>query len=506
MERDSVRWTEVSDPEAPGYPGDRVAAPAGERDRAGEDGGEDEGGGRRWVWIAAGAAALVLAALGLAWWLGLWPFGGEPEEQAQGGRADRPVPVSAQVVGLSEIPLYYDYNALTRASREADIRPRVSATVEEVAFDEGADVEEGQLLYRLDARPFDAALAQADAELESAEASLAFAEAQVVRFTELSEEGFATGERYDQALARREELRGQIAAIRARREAARLDRQYTEVRAPFAGRAGLSRLHEGELASPGGEPLTTVVRLDPVELRFAIRDDELPRIRRAMQDGPLRVVLLLSQGEAYAEYGRVVALDNAIDAGTGTLTAVAEFPNPGGLILPGRFVEARLLLGRADAVLIPSAALSALQDRRVVFLVGPEGSAVSTPVEVGRTFGERVVVTRGLRPGDRIVTSNLQSVRDGATLEVDDALPPAPPPIEEDGRAATAAPAGALTQDRPDPLPPEPMGAGAPPQGADLIVGPGAGPGAAPATTSPGGGPPLVGARPPSTSSAPTGG
>ena len=462
-----------------------------------EDHDEDEGGdggGRRRLWLWLGAAALLLlAVLGLLWWLGVWPFGGADEEEGQSGRGNQPVPVSVATVRPEEIPVYYEYNGLTFASRQADIRPRISGAIEEIAFEEGADVVEGQLLYQLDARPFEAALAQAEAERGSVEASLAFAEAQVARFSELAEEGFATGERYDQALARREELQGQLAAIQARIESARLNRQYSEVRAPFSGRAGLSPFNEGEIASPGGEALTSVVQLDPIEVRFELRGDELPRIRLAMAgEEPVRVVALLGEDAAYAEYGRLTALDNSIDPRTGTMTAQALFPNPNELLVPGRFVDARLLLGRAEAVLIPTAALSALQDRRIVYRVGPEGEAVATPVEIGRRFEDRVVVVSGLRPGDRIVTSNLQSVRAGVPLAVPSPEPPAEPtPPGAEPRASAAATRGEEVA-RPAPLGPATDDAPGRPQGADLVVAPGGEVGAG----APGEGPPLVGSRP----------
>ena len=453
---------------------------------------EDEGGGGRrwWLWLLA--AALALAAIAaLLWWLGLWPFGGAEEEERT-GPGGGPVPVSTAAVGLEEIPVYYEYNGLTFASRRAEIRPRVSGAIEEVAYERGAAVAEGELLYRLDARPFEAALAQAEAERGSVEASLAFAEAQVARFSELAEDGFATGERYDQALARREELEGQLAAIEARIRSARLNRQYTEIRAPFPGRTGISRLYEGELASPGGQPLATIVQLDPIEVRFEIRDEELPRIRRAMLgDEPVRVVALFDDDAAYAEYGALAAIDNEIDTRTGTLTALARFPNPDELILPGRLMNLRLLLGRADAIVIPAAALTANLDRRIVYRVGPEGEAVGAPVEIGRAMGDRVVVVSGLRPGDRIVTSNLQSVRAGVTLEIaSPELPAAPSPPEPDARAAAARGDEVA---RPAPLGPPPGGPPPPPQGGDLVVTPSVASGGGRAL---GEGPPLVGSRP----------
>ena len=495
MKRESIPWVEIPSPAAPGgregYVDEERRSPK-VTTVEGNDDGNDGGGHKRrwWLWILAALLALALVAAAL-WWFGLWPFGGSDEEQA--GPSNELVPVSVSAVELEEIPVYYEYNGLTYASRQAEIRPRVSGYIEEIAFREGARVERDQLLYRLDARPFEAALAQAEAELNSTEASLAFAEAQVARFSELADEGYATGERYDQALARREELQGQVAAIEARLQSARLNRQYTEVRAPFAGRAGLTRLNEGELASPGGPALTSVVQLDPLEVRFEIRDQELSRIRLAMLgDEPLRVVALLEEDQAYADYGVLDALDNTIDPGTGTMTAQALFPNPNELLPAGRFFDLRLLLGRAEAVVIPTSALSTNLDRRIVYRVGPEGQAVGTPVEIGRRIRDRVVVVSGLAPGDRIVTSNLQSVRDGTPLDVPFPQPPAAPqPPRTAGGEARAVSDEALA--RPAPLAPARARPDAGPSGADLVVAPAGGPDGA---GGPGAEVPLVGERP----------
>ena len=507
MERDAIPMTEVPSEGAsdrrtrdaladgtPGYRDPKVAEV--------EEGGSEEGGRSRrrlWPWLV-GAALLLAAVLSALWWFGIWPFasgdGDAAEEAASGGRQSGPVPVSTAVAALEEIPVYYEYDGLTFASRRAEIRPRISGAIEERLFEEGSEVEEGQVLYRIDARPFEAALAQAEASLESAEASLAFAEAQVERFAELQGEGFATGETYDQALARREELQGQVAAAEAAIRSAELNRQYAEVRAPFSGRIGLSQLYEGELASPGGEALTTLVQLQPIEVRFEIGEGELSRIRRAMTGpDPLRVVALLEDDAAYAEYGALTALDNAVDTGTGTITAVARFPNPGGLLPPGRLVTARLLLGRADAIVIPADALSAQLDRRIVYRVGPEGKAVGTPVETGRRIGEGVVVTAGLRPGDRIVTSNLQSVRDGVALELPSPEPPSAPPAPASAGDGDRADRDALAvgEGRPPPLAPTVDTEPRPPQGPGLSEAPAGGPAS---DLGPAGSTPLVGAEP----------
>lgn len=386
---------------------------------------------RPWL-IAAGGVVLVVLGL---WWAGAWPFGGEGDAAAsgQGPRRGNPVSVSVVVAQPEEIPVYYEYNGLTRASRQADIRPRVSGTVERVAFAEGQAVAEGELLYRLDGGLFQARLEQAQAERQALQASLAFAEAQVARFAELADDGYATGERYDEVLARREELEGRLAAVEARISAARTNLDYTEIRAPFAGRVGISRLDEGDLASPNGQPLTTLVRLDPIEVRFEVRDDDLPRIRRALAgDQPVRTVALLSDDAAYADYGTLEALDNAVDATTGTMTAIARFPNPNELLSPGRFVDVRVLLGRTQAILVPAAALSANLDRRIVYRVGPEGTAQPVPVQIGRQVEGRVVVVEGLKAGEHIVTSNLQAVRAGVPLQVPDPPPEAAPaPVKE---------------------------------------------------------------------------
>lgn len=460
--------------------------------------------------VAPGVLAIVALGLVGLWWFGIWPFAGEQEEPGTAAaRHDGPIAVTATVAALEQIPVFYAYNGLTSPSRRAEIRPRVSGYIETIAFREGSDVDKGDLLYRLDARPFEATIAQAQAEREALEASLAFAEAQVARFAELAEDGFATGARYDEALSRREELRGELAATDAQIAAAEINLRYTEVRAPFTGRIGLSTLNEGELASPGGPALTTLVQLDPIEVRFAIRDNELGAIRRArLGPEPVRAVLLLDDDEAYARYGTLFALDNTIDPATGTLTALARFPNPAALLPAGRFVDLRLVFGRTEALLIPAAALSANLNRRIVYIVRADGTAAPVPVEIGRRIEEHVVVLSGLRPGDRVVTSNLQAVRPGVAVRIVPRQPLRTPAPSADGGGAeeadgtsgagTGVGAGAArTQgdmaERPAPLAPPAPAARTAPQGADVVIAP-APPDGAPGAAA--GEVPLVGTRP----------
>jgi len=404
---------------------------------------------RLWPWLVA-ALALLFAVGAAIWWL-VRPQEGSPErDRATRGNA---VPVTVTVAEPVEIPVFYEYNALAHASRRAAIRPRISGYIEEVAFEEGSEVAAGALLYRLDAAPFEAAIAEAEAQRKAIEANLALAEAQVARFSTLIEDGFATGERYDRALARREELAARRAAVEASIRTARLNRGYTEVRAPFSGRLGLSRLNVGDLASPGGPALTDIVDSDPLEVHFEVREEDLPAIRRAaVGDERLRLVAVFDDSSAYAEYGRLEALDNVIDPASGTLTAVALFANPNGLIVPGQSFVVRLLLGRADAILVPTSALSANLDRRIVFRIGPDGTARATPVVTGRRFGKSIVVVEGLAPGDRIVTSNMQAVHHGVDLEIT-ARRSAPLP-DLPGAEGQKSPGAAAGVERPAPLGP----------------------------------------------------
>ncbi len=376
-------------------------------------------------------ALLALAvALGAGWYLaGLPPFGGGGEgQQAQGqgpggkggqggGPGAGPVPVEVRTVGTERVPIFLEYTATASAPRQVALRPRVSGYVTEVNFKEGADVEAGQVLFRIDPRPFEIALQQAQAEKEAAEAQLAFAESQVQRVRPLANRGYATEERRDQVVTDLRELRGRIALLAAQVDRARLDLEFATVSAPFAGRVGLTDVEAGDLVEVGAE-LATLVELSPIEAGIRIGTRDPDQVVSRLGGEGLLVEAVLPSGETFPHRGRLSTLDNRVDPTTGTLAATALFPNPEKRLLPGQFLRVRVVLEDQDAVLVPTAALSANQDRRIVYVVGEDGRAKAVPVTPGRRYGDRTLVEQGLEPGARLITSNLQNLRGGAPVQV----------------------------------------------------------------------------------------
>ena len=240
------------------------------------------------------------------------------------------------------------------------------------------------MLYQIDPRPFEIQLARALASKEEAEAQLALAEAQVARLEPLAEEGYATGENLDEALARREELTAAIMRLEAEIEDARINLDFASIRAPFSGRIGFSNVDAGDLVSAGGTPLTSLVQLDPLEVEFEISGDDISEILRRLRDQEsLAVDARLRGQDDWTLSGRLTEVDNQVDRQTGTVTAQARFENDDEGMLPGQYVRIRVILEEVEAVCSRAMIIS---EGRLCF-DGTPGELFITMAKEGSTIG-----------------------------------------------------------------------------------------------------------------------
>lgn len=315
-----------------------------------------------------------------------------------------------------------------QAVRTAQVRARVDGIVQERVYEEGSDVEEGQVLFRIDPRELRANLSAVEASLARAEATAANAAQDVERYEGLVEDQAISKQEYDAALARLRTAQADVAQTRAQLESAKLALSYTSVTAPIAGRAGRAQVTEGALVSAASATLlTTIEQLDPVYVNFSQSSSYLLSIRREIAAGTLsvpqlgrvEVMLILEDGSIYKHKGHLDFLDLSIDEATGTAAVRAEVPNPDRVLLPGQFVRARIEVGvRANTFLIPQRAVQLAADSASVFIVDQDDKVAPRTIKTGSLRGSDWVVLEGLKPGERVIVDGLQKIQPGATVRV----------------------------------------------------------------------------------------
>lgn len=341
-------------------------------------------------------------------------------EDGSGGEGRQPVEVSVARVVEEVVPIIRRYSGRLVATRQVQIRPRVSGYIEQRLFTEGAMVEEGELLYHLDERPFLTEIKRLRAQREGARAQLDYLTRQVERIQELTEEDYAPETRLDELVAERLQARATVDQLAAEIEGAELDLDYASIEAPFAGRVGFARAEAGTLVSAEGEPLTDLVRLDPIWAQVEPSERDLRALEAQLREDPsgLPATIELSDGGHHPEEGRLLLLENEVSPQTGTILARIAVPNPERTLLPGQFVRAEIVLRRERALLVPTEALVAFQGQEAVHVVGEDGRVETRRIETGRRIGQRTVVLEGLEPGLRVASSNLQAIDDGTPVTV----------------------------------------------------------------------------------------
>jgi RND family efflux transporter MFP subunit len=322
-----------------------------------------------------------------------------------------------------EIAEWDQYVGRFEPSRSVEVRPRVSGAVTAVLFRDGEVVRAGQPLFRIDPRPFTAALAEARAGLASARSDLALARTNLDRANRLSAEDGVSRSEIDQLAARVRAASAAIAAAQARVRARALDVEFTLVRAPIGGRVSDRRVDAGNLVAAGegagGSLLTTINALDPIYFEFTGSEALFLKAKRAQAAGaaasPVEVKL---QDEAdYRWRGRLDFTDNQLDRRSGTIRGRAVLPNPTLFLTPGLFGDMRLSSGGTTrALLVPDAAVQTDQARKVVLAVGPDGTVAAKPVELGPVLSGLRVIRSGLAPQDRVVISGTQMAMPGTKV------------------------------------------------------------------------------------------
>lgn len=374
---------------------------------------------------------------GLAWLgLGLALLLAGCNEETVAEMPDTPAAVSVAQPLEREITDWDEFTGRFVSVERVDLRARVSGTLESVEFTGGQVVREGEVLFRIDPRPFQTIVAEAEARLAEARSQLVLAEREQERTQSLLSYRAATQQNVEQRAQGVAAARAQVMQADAALQRARLNLEFTTVRAPQPGRIGRHLVSPGNLVS-GGEAstatlLATIVTIDPIDIIFDIDQAALLRYVRLAETGARPssrdvqnpVELALADELGFPHRGHVVFVDNEADAGTGTLRLRARFPNPGQLFTPGQFARVRLL-GSAPyrAVMIPDSAITTDQSRRVIYVVGTDDRIAMHEVQLGPQHDGLRVIRSGLAASDRVVVGGIPRVRIGMPVTPE----PAPP-------------------------------------------------------------------------------
>ncbi len=337
-----------------------------------------------------------------------------------------PPEVLVTEVRQQDVSLYDDFVGTLDGSVNASIQAHVQGYLVSQDYKEGSEVKAGDPLFRIDPRPFEAALAQAKAALAQAEAAARQAEMLAERQVGLFDQKVTSAQERDNAVLQAEAARAHVEAQRAAVAQAKLDVEYTVIRSPIDGIAGLAKTQVGDLVGPSTGVLMSVSTVNPIKAFFTVSDQRYVAYTqrwagnpegRAEHERRLEYDLILADGSRFPHKGRLFAVDTDIDVRTGAQRIAAIFPNPGNILRRGQFVRVRMRAEiRQGALLVPQRAVAELQGSYQVVVVGADNKAEVRPVKMGRRVDQMWIVDAGLKPGERIVAEGVQKARQGVVV------------------------------------------------------------------------------------------
>jgi membrane fusion protein (multidrug efflux system) len=391
------------------------------------------------------ASAVVIAASLVA------GCGQKPEAGGAPGAGMPPAEVGVITVAPQAVGLATELPGRLEASRVAQVRARAAGILQKRVFTEGSDVKAGQLLFRIDAAPYEASAASARAALARAQANLTQAAALAERYKPLLEAKAISQQEYVNAVAARKTAEADVATARANVQTALINLGYASVTAPISGRIGRALVTEGALVGQGdATPLATIQQINPMYVNFTQSTTDVLRLRKAVESGQFKraggdgasVRVILEDGSEYPQPGKLLFSDLTVDPSSGQITLRAEVPNPTGLLLPGMYVRVRLEQARSEAgIVVPQQAVTRGSTGDSVMVVASDGKVAPRPVKIGSSVNGRWVVLDGLKPGEQVMVDGFQKLRGNAPVK------PVPwnPAASAAGAAAASAPAPAAS-------------------------------------------------------------
>lgn len=356
---------------------------------------------------------LVLALAMCAWLAGC---SSQSAKSAKASAPLPPVPVGIAAVKQGDFDVYLTGLGTVQAFNTVSLKTRIDGQIMQVNFREGQDVKAGELLILIDPRPYQVALAQAEANLQKDEAQLTNAKAQYERNNVLYQQGVIAKQDLDTLQASLGTYEGTIASDKAAIDSAKLNLTYCRIISPINGRVGLRQVDPGNyVTAAGNTPMLTITQLHPISLVFTLPEDQLQQVAQRMrQGGSLEVDAYSRDDQTKLSTGTLLTINNQIDPTTGTVQLKATFENPDNALWPNQFVNAHLLLNTLkNAITAPASALQRGPEGSFTYVVDSNNTVQMRNVQVALTQGATLVIAKGLQPGDRVVTDGQEKLQAG---------------------------------------------------------------------------------------------
>lgn len=326
-------------------------------------------------------------------------------------------PVNVAKVMTKDVPLYLDEIGTCAAYETVQVQPQVSGAIISRDFQDGADVKKGDLLFRIDSRPYEAALTQAQGQLAQAQSQMVLDQITLKRQQELRSRNVISPQDLDSAQATVKSDEAKVKTAEGQVAAAQVNLDYCSIRSPIEGRAGLRTVDVGNIVAIGGPALLTIQGLDPIYTDFTVAEPDLPLVRRYLGGANVKVETSSEDENVPPRTGDLYFIDNAVQPGAGTVKARAVTPNSDRALWPAQFVHVRLILDvLKEAKLVPSGAVQIGQNGPYVFVVKPDSTLDLRSVKSGQRQGDLMVITDGLKVGETVVTSGQLQLAPGAKV------------------------------------------------------------------------------------------
>jgi multidrug efflux system membrane fusion protein len=338
----------------------------------------------------------------------------------KGGGAGIAVPVAVSKASTMDLPVYLSGLGSVEAFNTVTVKTRIDGQIVQINFKEGQDVKQGDLLAMIDSRPYEVALAQAEATLYKDQSALKDAKLNMDRFAGLVKEGVIPQQQYDTQVSLTGQLEGAVRADQANIDNQRLNISYCKITAPVSGRIGLRQVDIGNIVhAADANGLVVITQLKPIAVIFTLPEDNLPAVQQHMKKGSLQVLAYSRDDQTKLATGMLLTIDNQIDPTTGTGKLKAIFDNRDNSLWPNQFVNARLLLEvRKNNTVVPAAAIQRGPQGTYVFTVKPDKTAEMRPVTVAFSEAGSVAISQGLAPGESVVTDGQDRLQPGSPVEV----------------------------------------------------------------------------------------
>ena len=401
---------------------------------------------RRRPWLAWLIGLAVIGAVGFAGWRLLGSHGGPQTASRTGAGAPQSVGVSTIAKGDIDVVLT-GLGAVTPLAT-VTVKTQINGQLQQIAFTEGQLVHKGDFLAQIDPRPYQAALEQAQGTLAHDTALLSQAKADNARYQTLNKQDSISRQQVEDQVYLIKQYEGSVITDQGIVDNDKLNLTYCHITSPVDGRVGIRLVDVGNyVQTSDATGLFVVTQLQPISVLFTLPEDDVEQVHKQMAAGPLQVTAYDRTNTTLIATGTLATTDNQIDSSTGTVKLRAMFPNTDNALFPQAFVNARLLVQTLKGVTVaPQAAIQTGAPGEFVYLVKPDDTVAVQVVKTGMSQGDKIEVTDGLKPGDKVVTDGLDRLRDGAKISIaaapGAAQPAGQPPSQPSARRSTSAPAG----------------------------------------------------------------